>query len=68
MSLRFLSLSPSQVLKHFLFCHELNDAYTGGLSSHSLIVLLIFYFQYLEKNSAGEADDVPADSRLNPEP
>jgi len=50
------------VLKHFLFSHELNDAYTGGLSSHSLILLLIFFFQYIEKTAG--ADDVPEDCRL----
>lgn len=43
------------VLKHFLFEQGLNDAYKGGLSSHSVILLLIFYFNIPEVSAAHEA-------------
>jgi len=53
------------VLKHFLYRSELNDAYSGGLSSHSLILLLIFYFNNLDTEggcaAASRGDDIPAD-------
>lgn len=43
------------VLKHFMFQQGLNDAYKGGLTSHSLILLLIFYFNIPEVWAAYEA-------------
>jgi DNA polymerase sigma len=38
------------VLKQMLLVHGLNDCggYSGGLSSHSLCLLVVFYFQNLE--------------------
>jgi len=47
------------VLKHFLFQQGLNDAYKGGLSSHSVILLLIFYFNIPEVAAAYEAGKEP---------
>lgn len=35
------------VLKRLLRVHDLNDAYTGGLASHSIIMYLIFYLHGL---------------------
>jgi predicted nucleotidyltransferase len=43
------------VLKHFLFKQGLNDAYQGGLSSHAVILLLIFYFNIPEVAAAHKA-------------
>jgi len=43
------------VLKHLLFKQGLNDYYKGGLSSHSVVLLLIFYFSIPEVAAAHEA-------------
>ncbi len=32
---------------HFVCRHGVNDAYTGGLSSHSLILLVLFFVRFL---------------------
>lgn len=48
------------VLKHFLFKQSLNDVYKGGLSSNSLVLLLIFYFNIPEVSAAHEAGLDPA--------
>lgn len=31
------------VLKHFIYRHGVNDAYSGGLASHSLSLLVLFF-------------------------
>jgi len=33
------------VLKQFLYQRDLNDVYTGGLGSYSLILLIVSFFQ-----------------------
>ena len=43
------------VLKHFLLQQGLNDAYKGGLSSHAVILLLIFYFNIPEVAASHDA-------------
>ena len=46
-------------LKHLLFMHGLNDSggYSGGLSSHCLCLLLIFYFQNLEEGQLKQEEE-----------
>mmetsp|Transcript_60820 Transcript_60820/g.143488 ORF Transcript_60820/g.143488 Transcript_60820/m.143488 type:complete len:383 (+) Transcript_60820:2-1150(+) len=44
------------VLKQLLFRQQLNDSYSGGLSSHSLLLLLIFFFRLVRS-----CQDVPED-------
>lgn len=41
------------VLKHILKVYNVNDPYTGGLSSYALILMIVAYIQYSElmKNS-----------------
>ncbi|KAL4510168.1 hypothetical protein ABPG72_010361 [Tetrahymena utriculariae] len=42
------------VLKQFLHCLEMNDTYKGGLSSYSLILMLVYFIQYKQN-----IDDLP---------
>jgi len=58
------------IFKYFLYKLGLNDAYTGGLSSHSAILLLIFYFNleevskaYTESKIPGSSQEIPADCK-----
>jgi len=55
------------VFKYFLYKLGLNDAYTGGLSSHSAILLLIFYFNLDEVSKAYADSKVPGSPQEIPE-
>jgi non-canonical poly(A) RNA polymerase PAPD5/7 len=49
---RFPVLAPLvMVLKHFLLERDLNEVFTGGISSYSLILLTISFLQVVKTHS-----------------